>query len=343
MADLTTVSGITTYLSTTRFKSKNVTLLAGGNANFTFRVLLETPVELPGGEKRDSVVVKHAESFAAFSRDMLFSADRGKYEALLLKYVYAITPNLQTSPTLPVRVPYVYQYDSETHTLFLEDVQNSLTLKEALSTHVISPSDASKIGEELGTWLKNFHTFGRNLTASSLDPTSEVARLGKEISEVDHPLASAAPTREYGYLKMALEKMYAGTEEWAKLERVVDEVVPFMQGEIVGGGERGLVVGDFWSGNTLVSFGGSPSFAEALATTTATKPVEKVTVIDWEMSRPNGNPIFDVAQFLAEIHLLFSYCHSEAATALAKSFLISYGQLTDEEWRIVVVHVGAHM
>ena len=78
MADLTTVTGITTYLSTsTPFKPKQVTLLAGGNANFTFRVLLEEPVELPSGQKRGSIVVKHAESFAAYSKDMVISADRG--------------------------------------------------------------------------------------------------------------------------------------------------------------------------------------------------------------------------------------------------------------------------
>ncbi|KAJ3035154.1 hypothetical protein HDV00_004276 [Rhizophlyctis rosea] len=327
--NLTTEEGIAAWLTANTptyapTSTDAVQKLSGGNANFTFRVNLATPINLPDNSPRTSIVIKHAEEFAAYSADVVIPAERAAFEAAILSYIQHHKTELQppTNPSpLPVDVPYLYHYAPESHSLILEDIQSSTTLKAALSSHTISPSDAEKIGTSLGTWLRHLHS----LPYESLLPA---------LPSKTHPLAWIAPVREYAQLSQIVSKFPLDDERKAHVMKVLGEVVPFQQEQI--GKEGALCMGDFWSGNTLIS---QP---ESESSTPETTPVNHIHIIDWEMSRP-ANPLFDIAQFLSELFLAFHFRSSTASTILAKSFLKSYGVISEEDWRVIVMHVGVHV
>jgi 5-methylthioribose kinase len=60
--DLGTTAGLQNYLSDTPFASEEITVLAGGTANFTYRIKLKAPYD-----GRSTVVVKHAKPYVMAS------------------------------------------------------------------------------------------------------------------------------------------------------------------------------------------------------------------------------------------------------------------------------------
>jgi len=71
VADLTSEEGVKEYLKGTRFASRKIVALSGGNANFAYRAEL---VEPHSGRK--TVIVKHAQLYVKCRSDMPFDVTR---------------------------------------------------------------------------------------------------------------------------------------------------------------------------------------------------------------------------------------------------------------------------
>lgn len=74
--DLTTPEGVKTYLAQTSFQATDVTVMVGGNGNFTYRVTLKEPFSPPSvvPEREPQppitrVILKHAEPYAATNKN----------------------------------------------------------------------------------------------------------------------------------------------------------------------------------------------------------------------------------------------------------------------------------
>ena len=69
--DLSDPSDLLIYLADTPFACNRVEPLAGGNANFVFRLHLKTP-----HQGHQTLVLKHAKEYAKFNKDFAFDVRR---------------------------------------------------------------------------------------------------------------------------------------------------------------------------------------------------------------------------------------------------------------------------
>ena len=143
-------------LGDTKLDWNSMQLLAGGTANFVWRLL-----ERSGR----SIIIKHAEPCVKTAPGLSFSVDRMDFEH---RAMTSVPPLLDPSPQ--VSIPEVYQYDSDCHVLMIED-GGARTLKEAYADPAL---DIPSFGKALGGWLAGLHqrtkhtAIGDNQTAKSI-------------------------------------------------------------------------------------------------------------------------------------------------------------------------------
>ena len=131
-------------------------LLAGGSANFAWRLL---------DRSGKSIIIKHAEPYIKTAPGLSFSTDRMNFEHGAMT---CLPPLLDTSSV--VSGAEVYQYDSRNHVLMMED-GGPRTLKEAYADPNL---DIPGFGKALGQWLAMLHQrtertdIGDNQTAKAI-------------------------------------------------------------------------------------------------------------------------------------------------------------------------------
>ena len=131
-------------------------LLAGGSANFVWRLL---------DRSGKSIIIKHAEPYIKTAPGLSFPVDRMNFEHGAMT---CLPPLLD--PSSVVSVAEVYQYDSRGHVLMMED-GGPRTLKEAYADPAL---DIPGFGKALGGWLAILHqrtkrtAIGDNQTAKAI-------------------------------------------------------------------------------------------------------------------------------------------------------------------------------
>ncbi|KAH7322140.1 kinase-like domain-containing protein [Rhizoctonia solani] len=170
MHDLKSTKGVVAYLKGTRFTASDVHLLAGGVSAFTYRVVLESPLE--NGE--NTIVIKHFEGYLAHHEEMKWGIERADHE---YKALAAISNSGLFDSDSIVQLPRPIEYDEETHTIFMTDLGSPIpvtqVLKEGFPNNQTSllaePNKSSdseelyklsaEIGRALGDFLGRFHNW----------------------------------------------------------------------------------------------------------------------------------------------------------------------------------------
>ncbi|KAJ6495519.1 kinase-like domain-containing protein [Mycena vulgaris] len=320
--DLSAASGVQAYLATTPFASTVVTPLSGGNSNFTYRLHLSTPYE-----GHPTLVMKHARPYVALSASKIpFAIERQTFEAKALEKVKA---GLDCGPL--ATVPGMHHFDEDAHVIIMDDCgAGSLTLKELMLTATPSPAVAREIGLALGQFLGRLHS-QRYLSNSPpllglllIDPAQKITAwvtYGRLISTLT---TDALPA-------IVLLNEQVDESDLADIRAIVDERTP----EIYTSRET-LTMGDFWTGNIMVSLRGDGPALE----------LERVHVIDWGLAKP-GLAALDVGQFCAEMHTLqlFKPHTAESGAALIEAFLTAYrahcGTMAPHMPNVAAKHMGA--
>ena len=143
-------------LGNTELDLNTLQLLAGGTANFVWRLHDRTG---------KSIIIKHAEPYIKTSPGFSFPVNRMDFEHDAMISLPALF-----DPNSIVSVAKVYRYDSHDHVLTMED-GGPRTLKEAYAD---SGLDIYGFGESLGRWLATLHQrskptdIGDNQTAKSI-------------------------------------------------------------------------------------------------------------------------------------------------------------------------------
>ena len=159
MTEITNTEQLKAYfnkLGNTELDLNTLQLLAGGSANFLWRVLNRTG---------KSIIIKHAEPYIKSAPGLSFPVDRMDFE----NNAMVSLPGLFDANSI-VSVAEVYQYDYHDHVLIMED-GGPRTLKEAYAD---SGLDIPGFGEALGQWLATLHQrsktvdIGDNQTAKSI-------------------------------------------------------------------------------------------------------------------------------------------------------------------------------
>ncbi|CAE6406988.1 unnamed protein product [Rhizoctonia solani] len=170
MHDLKSPEGVITYLKGTRFAASSVHRLVGGVSAFTYRVLLEAPLDT--GEH--TIVIKHFEEYLANHEEMKWGIERADHE---YKALAAINNSGLFDSDSIVQLPRPLKYDQETHTIFMTDLGSPIPLTQVLEkgfpknqTSVSTEPNkspgleelyklAAEIGQALGDFLGRFHTW----------------------------------------------------------------------------------------------------------------------------------------------------------------------------------------
>lgn len=295
MSDNTDNTWITEYLKANpTFVSAD--LLEGGVSNFVYRL-----TKTDGS----TVILKHAEPYAAFDKTWSYGIERIRCEAAALSSIYAALP---PSGCGAVETPQVISYNESEHNLVITDFgAASKDLHTAFPS--LTPKQREDYGRRLGTWLAALHR------CSTIDTTAFASNIkAKERKGMDQRKALLSAGLPSANSDKADPDQVAA-EKQAFIDLLEDFVVAVTEAD------AGCVVhGDFWPGNILVSTAPVPN-----------KEEELVAVIDLEGVRL-GTGASDVGVFAAEAWLLCHFHSSSAQAAVAEnedfgmlnSFLASY-------------------
>lgn len=244
------------------------------------------------------------------------------------------------------RAPTLHHYDPEAHVLIMEDRgADAHTLKQLIKDNLLDVPACQVIGHALGTFLATVHR----------ECTKDVALMRELDGNAEMKKLSAFAT--YGRLVSTLtgeRKGHAGESLFDPplLEslpggcvQTVEEIAQETAQAIVGA-DAGSVftMGDFWTGNIVVRTRTDTD------TDTGAMTVERIFVIDWELTKP-GLPFLDFGQFVAEMHTLRRFHESSApclrvVDAALTAYFAAYraGYPVDEAYlRGATAHVGAHL
>ena len=251
--DLTTEDGILFYLQSGKYgPATNATKaerLMEGAAGFVYRVHLKDS-EWP------TVIVKHAEAYAARAQHWKLDTNRMFYEYEGMKYLSK--PEMQSDKFL--RTPQLLFYDDKDHVLIMEDAGRRPSLKGWLKAGANKQTTIA-IGEALGRFLANVH----NSTVGNEDVLKMFN--GNETAKY------LSGTLYFGTLPTAAKKFGYFDDYFQKAADIGKKEV-FESTEV-------LTMGDFWTGNILVSAEGSADL--------------NLYVLDLELSKP-GTAEFDIGQ-----------------------------------------------
>ena len=205
MTEITNNEQLEAYLGKlggTELDMTTLQLLAGGSANFVWRLL-----EKSGR----SIIIKHAEPYVKAAPGLSFPVVRMDFEHEAMTFV----PPLLV-PSSAVSVPEVYQYDSERHVLIIED-GGARTLKEAYADPAL---DISTLGNALGQWLAGLHqqtactTIGDNQTAKSMYRFA-YTRLASALQKYDQdPSLAEQIDAQYGSLLQTDDECVCHGDFW---------------------------------------------------------------------------------------------------------------------------------
>lgn len=205
MTEITNTEQLEAYLGKfcgTELDMNTLQLLAGGSANFVWRVL-----ERSGR----SIIIKHAEPYVKIAPGLSFPVVRMDFEH---KAMTSVPPLL--NPSSVVSVPAVYRYDSDSHILMIED-GGARTLKEAYADPAL---DISILGNVLGQWLAGLHqrtthtAIGDNQTAKSMYRFA-YSRLASALQKYDQdPSLAEQIDAQYGSLLQTDDECVCHGDFW---------------------------------------------------------------------------------------------------------------------------------
>ncbi|KAJ3869306.1 hypothetical protein EV359DRAFT_70029 [Lentinula novae-zelandiae] len=316
--DLANIEDLKEYLKGTPFVSSGIDVLTGGTGNFTCRLRLISP-----HEGQPTLVLKHAKPYVFTSENRFpFSLERQKFEVEALRIVRECMPKNSL-----VTVPKVHLFDEKESVIIMDDCgDQSTTLKQFVLDGKCTLDVAETIGSELGIFLRQLHDILNRERHPAVCDLFEGNAEGKRISA----------WATYGRLMSTLkgEAELPAFDPPLTIEddemKVISKVEEEMSSMILEARDT-FVMGDFWPGNILLSF------------ESHTGVVEKINVIDWELSK-TGLPGLDLGQFTAEMDLLRRFCPSFkiAGTKMLSAF---YGSYSAEEdiTRMAMFHWGAHL
>lgn len=217
-------------------------------------------------------------------------------------------------------------FDKDSHVLIMQDMGALPSLKSWLQT--TSPAEQiASIGRTLGNYLADFHNNdnaaveawfgggdGDGGDSSSSDSKEKNNVVGRNLSASVYFSALPDAAAKYGY-----------TDPWIAAAAKAAEVEVLTAKEV-------WTLGDFWTGNILVSAPDDQSVPP------------KVTVLDFELLKP-GTAAFDVGQMGAEMFCLALFRCPEQGYLLLRTFFRAYRAERKGvvDAAAVAVRIGAHL
>jgi len=221
--------------------------------------------------------------------------------------------------SVTVGLPEIYYYDEKNKVLVMQDAGAEVNnLKASLLAGEINSNQADVIGRAIAKFASKLHSWGK-----------AQPELCEEIRA--HRQATTVPLwLTYGRLAETIDIVSENMLE--EYREVFHQAQLVMTAEMRDSAECGIIHGDYWTGNILIS----------LDSRNKDLGLGSLYVIDWEMSKV-APPLFDIGQMSATIFLA-NFRQKPEAISLLDSFLGSYDGLHSLNSRCkMAIHFGAHL
>ncbi|KAF2008759.1 hypothetical protein BU24DRAFT_468550 [Aaosphaeria arxii CBS 175.79] len=323
------ISGIIARLSQTPYACSTLTRIPSGTTNLVCRGKLIVPLEFPDNTTSandDTIIVKHSVGHASGNQEIRLD---------LTRVVRDPKTEIQTPLLLaeyPTTSPDIHHNITPSLHVFA-DFGRSNILAEV-------PNDSIKdTGRALGGWLRGFHdqTYSSSTELLSL---SRVVMTNEGMRELKRKIS-------YEAVLSILEENFSNIlEEGDNVRDTIQEAVDAGCRDLsvscsdMQTTERtnsyGIIHGDLWTGNLLVSLGSQESAPPS-------KDIN-LTVLDFEFTQFSHFAV-DLGQMLADLYEKghFYLLPRALIRAMIKSFFEGYGEIDEELKRKTLIHAGVHM
>ncbi|KAL6879291.1 kinase-like domain-containing protein [Trichoderma novae-zelandiae] len=314
-------------LAQTPYACSTLTKLSGGTANFLYRGVLLQPLE-----DAQTVVIKHSTGFAAVNRGFPLDVSRCVFEESMLHALDGLCRNVITPSGLAVvTAPRCYMFDRDTHTQVHQDFPHTTDLTTLLQSpkgdQILPGSSSQAVGYALGSWLRFFHNWTSEPAQAELRRrvgSNEGMRRLKCLITYDSFIEILArhPETLEGYRETLEAVRSAMKYEFERGPTESDEI-------------RGLIHGDFWTGNVLLP-------DRPWQGTQPAQDPNELFVIDWENVQ-FGHRAVDIGGMLADLYERSHFKDVAVSIPLMRGFVEGYGPLSEELAFGTAVHAGVHL
>ncbi|KAI0163698.1 kinase-like domain-containing protein [Pestalotiopsis sp. NC0098] len=295
----------------TQYACSSLSKLATRPANFVYRGILTKSFLTRDGATATTVIIKH-------STDSVHT----EFDPSLLDSLTSLSSTRVYAKTVVVKAPQLYLFDRETNTQVLEDFTNAGGFKSI----VFSPTSASLvpqppvIGRHLGSWLRSFHDWSS---------APQQAAMRNQLWQKD-------PVRKLKYL-VTFDVFIRVLENFPELldghQQTLKEVQEAMAADFQKPSNEadegwGLIHGDFWSGNILLS---NPPWNEP----------PQLGIIDWEFAQ-FGHRSYDLGQIVGDLYEKAVFLNADTKSVM-EAIINGYGKLSDDMAFRTAIYVGVHL
>lgn len=153
------------------------------------------------------------------------------YEQTILTALHQLPPAIHDGVT--VQTPHLYNFSSSENTQIYSDLPSSTELKTYVLTHTLTQAQCSRLGQSIGLWAKQFHSWA----AATEQEKLREAMKGTAMKELKYSI-------NYPQMVANIAKFPAILEGSSSvLEDVANDTKASMDRE-----EGQIIHGDFWSG-----------------------------------------------------------------------------------------------
>ncbi|KAK2668660.1 Ecdysteroid kinase-like [Fusarium oxysporum f. sp. vasinfectum] len=298
-------------LKDTPFACSSLTRLSGGSANYVYRgILLDV---IPTGDEFwnvKSVIVKYSLGHIPGNAGFKLDLSRCSVENIVLEYMSQ--PSLLT---MKVKVPVTYFLDRNAHRgiAIQQDFRHSTDIASVIRSTELSNlwmrSKALSTSQEVGHWLRCFHEW-----ASEPQQVDFRSKIGRNV-----PMQRLKHKVTYGTFIDTLKNF---PDILQKNIGVLEKVKERAELELLDlascneGPDQGMIHGDCWMGNVLLS----KSSPAPIGSDTATD----IIFIDWEMCQ-FGHRAYDLGHMIGDLYEAYHFHSSDIALTMIRGFMDGYG------------------
>lgn len=205
----------------------------------------------------------------------------------------------------------------------MEDLPESTDLKTWLlspETRINKPA-AKAIGHALGSWLSSFHAWGSLEQQAPLQKTLAQNESMQRLKYAVNYETLISTIDKYPQILQESRPVFEKVRAQAAQEISPDH----QHNQSDSNNNWGLIHGDFWTGNVLVT------------------QQHTLFIIDWELSQL-GTRALDLGQMLAELYEAKHFKGKDAGIWIIEGLIEGYAPLLNEEIAFrAAVHMGVHL
>ncbi|RBR19598.1 hypothetical protein FVER53590_10932 [Fusarium verticillioides] len=316
-------------LENTAFACSSLIRLSGGSANYVYRGTLMHAMPTRGDDRdMESVIVKYSLGHVPGNAKFKLDLSRCSVENTVLEYL-----NQSSLVTMKIKVPAMHFLALNAHRgiAIQQDFRHSTDIASIVRSTELSglwtQSQAFYTSQEVGNWLRHFHEW-----ASEPEQAGFRSKVG-----CNGPMQRLKHKVTYGAFTNVLKNFHDIREKnFGVLERVKERAELELHDLISGkdGPDRGMIHGDCWMGNVLLSNSSLAQIGSDAAT--------DIIFIDWELCQ-FGHRAYDLGHMIGDLYEAYHFHNSNIALAMIRGFIEGYGEIDDEIAFRTAIHTGMQL